>query len=73
MAVGDTTGRPTPQGRILKLKQSSKKVSPVSAEDMRRYAEAARSATRKHPFPSIKEVEDGTLKTAKRPDDLGDS
>lgn len=73
MSVGDTPGGPPPQGRILKLKQSSKKVSPVSAEDMRRYAQAARSATRKHPFPSIKEVEDGTLKIAKRPDELEDS
>lgn len=73
MSVGDTPGGPPPKGRTLKLKQSSKKVSAISAEDMRRYAEAARSATRKHAFPSIKEVEDGTLKIAKRPDELGES
>ena len=54
------------QGRILNLAHSTKKVSPVSEEDRRRLAEAARTATRNHPFPSIKEVEDGTLETARR-------
>lgn len=73
MSDGDKTGGLPPQGRTLKLTQPSKKVSVVSAEDMRRFAEAARSATRKHPFPSIKEVEDGNLRIAKRPDELGDS
>lgn len=72
MSDEDTSGGPPPKGRILKLKQSSKKVSAISAEDMRRFAEAARTATRKHPFPSIKEVEDGALMFAKRPDEVGD-
>lgn len=73
MSDGDKTGGLPPQGLILKLTQPSKKVSVVSAEDMRRFAEAARSATRKHPFPSIKEVAYGKLNIAKRPDELEDS
>lgn len=67
-AEGDSRCESQSQGRVLNLAHSTKKVSPMSAEDWGRLAEAARTVTRNHPFPSIKEVEDGTLEAARRQD-----